>query len=80
MGKIDKKVSVNYMSPRQLANRWNIKEGTLGRWRVIGIGPIFLKLGSRIRYRLEDVKAYEKNILRKSTSEPVSESGDNQWT
>lgn len=76
----DDNISVNmgYMSTRQLANRWNISLDTLGRWRVIGIGPIFLKLGSRIRYRLKDVEAYENNILRKSTSESVS--GDKQWT
>ena len=73
-------ISVNYISTRQLAKHWNLSKSTLGRWRIIGIGPVFLKLGNRIRYRLEDVKAYEKNILRKSTSERVSESGDNQWT
>ena len=80
MDKVDKEINVNinHLSQKQLANRWNLSEACLERWRVTGIGPIFLKLGGRIRYRLEDIEAFEKNILRKSTSESLS--GGKQWT
>jgi predicted site-specific integrase-resolvase len=59
------------MNQRQLANRWGVSEATLERWRAEGIGPVFLKLGGRVMYRLEDIEGYEEECLRKSTSERV---------
>jgi hypothetical protein len=38
---------------------WEVSEGTLERWRSEGIGPIFLKLQGQVRYRIEDISAYE---------------------
>ena len=43
----------------QLAARWNISPRTLERWRWLNQGPAFLKIGRRVAYQLEDVKAYE---------------------
>ena len=40
--------------------------------RVTGIGPIYLKLQGRVLYRIADVEAYEKQSLRKSTSQPLA--------
>lgn len=60
------------MNQRQLANRWGVSEATLERWRAEGIGPVFLKLGGRVMYRLEDIEGYEEECLRKSTSERVA--------
>jgi hypothetical protein len=31
----------------------------LERWRWLGQGPVFLKLGGRVAYRLEDIEAFE---------------------
>jgi hypothetical protein len=31
----------------------------LERWRWLGQGPAFLKLGGRVTYRIEDIEAYE---------------------
>ena len=42
------------------------------RWRAEGIGPIYLKLQDRVLYRIADVEAYEKQSLRKSTSQPLA--------
>ena len=58
-----------------LSERWGISPKTLERWRVLGIGPCFLKLGGKVVYRLEDVEAYERQSLRQSTSEAVHAGG-----
>lgn len=60
---------IRHLNQRQLAERWDLSEGTLERWRSEGIGPIFLKLQGQVRYRIEDIKAFEADSLRKSTSE-----------
>ena len=60
---------IRHLNQRQLAERWDLSEGTLERWRCEGIGPVFLKLQGQVRYRIEDVKAFEAESLRKSTSE-----------
>jgi predicted site-specific integrase-resolvase len=62
-------VSVKHLNQRQLADRWDLSEATLERWRSEGIGPVFLKLQGQVRYRIEDIEAYEVDSLRKSTSE-----------
>nr|WP_306802050.1 helix-turn-helix domain-containing protein [Klebsiella pneumoniae] len=58
-----------------MADRWDVSEATLERWRSEGIGPVFLKLQGRVLYRLEDVEAFESDSLRKSTSERVDAGG-----
>jgi len=68
-------VSIKHLNQRQLADRWDVSEATLERWRSEGIGPVFLKLQGRVLYRLEDVEAFESDSLRKSTSERVDAGG-----
>lgn len=53
------------------ADRWDLSQRTLERWRVIGWGPCFLKIGDRVIYCLEDVEAYECQHMRTSTSDPA---------
>ena len=68
-------MNVKHLNQRQLADRWDVSEATLERWRTAGIGPVFLKLQGRVLYRVEDVEAYEADSLRKSTSERVVAGG-----
>ena len=42
----------------QAAERLNVSVMTLRKWRLFRRGPNFLKLGSRVRYRPEDIDAY----------------------
>lgn len=58
-----------HLNQIQLAARWNISHRTLERWRWSGDGPLFIKIGGRVVYRLADVEAYELKQIRKSTSE-----------
>jgi len=55
------------MTQTELAERWQISEATLERWRTEAGGPVFLKLGAQVRYRLRDVEAFEAEVLREST-------------
>jgi predicted site-specific integrase-resolvase len=61
-------VSIKHLNQFELAERWGISEPTLERWRCEGIGPVFLKLRSRVVYREEDICIFEQASLRRSTS------------
>lgn len=58
-----------HFTRQALATRWGLHVGTLDQWRIKGIGPVFLKLNSRVLYRASDVHEFEKQCLRNSTSE-----------
>jgi excisionase family DNA binding protein len=49
----------NFLTQSELAKRWGISPRTLERWRWAGEGLRFVKIGGLVRYRLEDVEAYE---------------------
>ena len=43
----------------ELARRWRMSGRTLERWRAERYGPLWIRIGGRILYRLEDILAYE---------------------
>ena len=47
-----------------------LKKTTLERWRSVGGGPVFYKLGGRCFYRLEDLDAFAHEGRRRSTADP----------
>lgn len=51
------------LTPKNLADRWNMKPKTLKDWRWQGRGPKFIKIGGRVLYRLMDVEDYETENL-----------------
>jgi hypothetical protein len=53
------------VSTKELSKMWNMPESTLRYWRCAGIGPIYVKLGGRIKYDLADVEAYVRANKRK---------------
>lgn len=56
-----------HLNQTELARRWKISPRTLERWRWQGEGPLFIKIGGRVVYRLEDVKSYEAEQLAQCT-------------
>jgi len=56
-----------HLSEKLLARRWGLSHRTLERWRHDARGPVFLKVGGRVIYRIEDIQAYEAEQLRTST-------------
>jgi hypothetical protein len=61
-------VSTKHLNQRELAERLHISPRTLERWRWVGEGPRFLKIGGRVVYRLQDIERYEAEQLRDSTT------------
>ena len=43
---------------------------TLRRWRWVGRGPSFVKIGAAVRYDLADLSAYIEAGRRSSTTDP----------
>jgi hypothetical protein len=48
-----------HLNQKQLALRWGVSPRTLEAWRWRRQGPCYLKIGSRVVYRLEDVETFE---------------------
>jgi hypothetical protein len=59
---------VRHLTQLDLARRLRVSPRTLERWRWLGQGPQFLKIGGRIRYRFDLIEAYESQQLRTSTA------------
>ena len=60
--------SVVHLNVYDLAKRWGLSPGTLDHWRRYGKGPLYLKIGGHVTYRLEDIEAYERANLRSCTA------------
>jgi hypothetical protein len=68
-------MAIRHLSQIELAARWNISHRTLERWRWVGEGPNFLKLGGRVIYRLEDIEAFELEQLRAQSDDRSDQVG-----
>lgn len=55
-----------HLNQIELARRWRLSHRTLERWRWIGEGPQYLKIGGRVVYRLEDVEVFEADRMRQA--------------
>lgn len=60
--------AARHLSERDLARRWGLSIRTLQRWRKAKTGPAFLRLGSRIAYRLSDVESFEASHVNEGRS------------
>jgi predicted DNA-binding transcriptional regulator AlpA len=50
---------VQFLTPEDLARRWQISIGTISNWRTKKAGPEFIRIGGLVRYNLEAVTAWE---------------------
>lgn len=57
-----------FLTPSSLASRWSIAPNTLKQWRWNGRGPLYVKIGGRVLYRLTDIEQFEEQKLRQHTS------------
>ena len=46
------------LTPEEVAGIFAVRVNTLARWRCDGVGPAYLKIGSLVRYRKEDLERY----------------------
>ena len=63
-----------FLTPPQLADRWNIPVNTLSQWRWNGRGPCYCKMNKRVLYLIQDVEAFESGKRRRNTSDSKSNS------
>ena len=54
------------LTEQMLAQRWHCSASRLQRWRAANTGPTYLKIGGKVLYRQEDVRAYETAHLVKT--------------
>jgi hypothetical protein len=52
-------MSARHLTQTELAQRWRISPRTLERWRWLRQGPLYLKIGDRVVYRIEDIQTFE---------------------
>jgi hypothetical protein len=49
---------LNLLTEQEVSKRLNVSVASLGRWRLEKRGPVFLKVGSLVRYRPEDLESW----------------------
>ena len=57
-------MEIRHLNQKQLAERWQISEASLERWRSEKLGPDYRKLHGRVLYRQQDIEAFESRCLR----------------
>lgn len=56
-----------FLNQHELSKRWKISPRTLERWRWLGSGPRYHKIGGRVVYKLSDIEAFENSRSFTST-------------
>lgn len=49
-----------YLSPAQLAERYDVPLETVYGWNKTGSGPDYIRVGRHVRYRPQDITAWEE--------------------
>jgi len=57
-----------FLTVTEVAQLLRCSASSLNKWRLIGRGPRFVRVGSRIRYRPADIAAFVAEQTRASTS------------
>jgi len=60
----ERRTPVVHFNQIELADRWRVSPKTLERWRWLGEGPRFVKIGGRVVYRLVDIEVFEAQQAR----------------
>lgn len=51
-----------FLTTHDVARRWVMSVRSLEGWRDKGIGPTYYKIGSRVRYRIDDIEKFERRL------------------
>lgn len=54
------------MTAQEVADVLGLSIGTLANWRSLGMGPAYVKLGGRVRYRVSSVNTWFASQEHKS--------------
>lgn len=61
--------AIGLLTEKQVAERLAISTKALQRWRLVGQGPAFVKVGRCVRYEPQAVEDYVSRARRTSTSD-----------
>jgi len=62
-------IPLSVMTVQQASDYLGLAVSTLNKWRCLGGGPVFIKMGRAVRYRVEDLETYLSSSSSQSTSE-----------
>ena len=57
-------MSAKHLNQIELSRRWSLSPRTLERWRWLGQGCRYMKIGGRVVYPLAEVEAFEAAVAR----------------
>jgi predicted DNA-binding transcriptional regulator AlpA len=60
-------VTERLVPPEDLADLLSVSTGQLAQMRYLGTGPQYVKIGTRVRYALSDVRAWLDDQRRSRT-------------
>ena len=63
--------STKLLNEQAVADRLGVSVRTIQHWRLVGGGPVFIKVGRCVRYAEEDLTEFMNGQRRRSTSEHV---------
>ena len=63
-------MSTQLLTDVEAADFLGLKPKTLARWRWKGQGPVFRKVGRKVRYARNDLEEYIASSARRSTTDP----------
>jgi excisionase family DNA binding protein len=52
-----------HLSVEDLAERYSVPVDTIYQWNHSGYGPVYMKIGRYVRYRIADVEKWEETRL-----------------
>jgi excisionase family DNA binding protein len=67
-----------FLTTAMAAKVLGISRKTLEKWRVIGGGPRYRKMGRLVRYCEKDLYDWANRDIRNSTSDPGPAGGENR--
>ena len=69
----DRRPIKRFLNTREAADYVGLSAKTLGRWRVVGGGPRYIKRSKRVMYEVFDLDAWMEEGKRRFTAEAVEE-------
>jgi predicted site-specific integrase-resolvase len=60
-----------FLTPDQVAERYQVSPDSLKEWRYKGVGPKYLRIGKRVRYRVSDLERWEQEREAANHAQPV---------
>lgn len=59
------------ITEQELAEYWGIKKQTLQKWRSLGLGPVYIKIGARVLYPSNAIIEYERDHMYAGSGKKV---------